>query len=475
MTPSHTAQGLASLGRGNDSMLMHVTPNEVTGLKTLARSMGGEITTNPYTGLPEAGFLDFLGNMLPTAVALMLAAPTGGGSLAAVPATTAATTAAVAPGFFASMQMAPILGGMATGAAVAGAKGEDMLTGGLMGGLSGVGAPGMADAFSKMAAPAVGNVGSTLGNAATTLGNVGGTGEIGSSLLKSGITPAAETALSTQISPFTNNVLGSSLGVAPGANTAAANFIPGGYDAAAKSMGGLGNLSNAGSAIGDFMKNPIDAYDKYTKAGGSAMQLASSVGLPALSALQPEPLDPKLALEAEAKRKAEEDKYRDRITGGLNLTQASPDVRFVAAGGSIQSGGVRDLYGGPDNQPTMSTGLGGFGLGRLNDLASEQAMNQAKTLGYAMGGLTALKPGGYLSGGGDGMSDSIPATIEGKQQARLADGEFVIPADVVSHIGNGSSKAGSKRLYAMLDKIRQARTGNKKQGKQINPSKYMPA
>jgi hypothetical protein len=93
-------------------------------------------------------------------------------------------------------------------------------------------------------------------------------------------------------------------------------------------------------------------------------------------------------------------------------------------------------------------------------------MTQAQTLGYAKGG--------YLNGQGDGMSDSIPATIEGKQPARLADGEFVIPADVVSHLGNGSSKAGSKRLYAMLDKVRHARTGNKKQGKQINPAKYMP-
>jgi hypothetical protein len=83
--------------------------------------------------------------------------------------------------------------------------------------------------------------------------------------------------------------------------------------------------------------------------------------------------------------------------------------------------------------------------------------------------------GGYLDGQGDGMSDSIPATIEGKQPARLADGEFVIPADVVSHLGNGSSKAGSKRLYAMLDKVRHARTGNKKQGKEIKPEKYMPA
>lgn len=81
----------------------------------------------------------------------------------------------------------------------------------------------------------------------------------------------------------------------------------------------------------------------------------------------------------------------------------------------------------------------------------------------------------FLSGGGDGMSDSIPANINGKQEARLADGEFVIPADVVSHLGNGSSKAGAKRLYSMMDKVRTARTGTKKQGKQINPNKYLPA
>jgi hypothetical protein len=75
------------------------------------------------------------------------------------------------------------------------------------------------------------------------------------------------------------------------------------------------------------------------------------------------------------------------------------------------------------------------------------------------------------------MSDSIPAVITGKkpQRAALADGEFVIPADVVSHLGNGSTEAGSKQLYKMMDKIRYARTGNKKQGKQVNPEKYMPS
>ena len=84
--------------------------------------------------------------------------------------------------------------------------------------------------------------------------------------------------------------------------------------------------------------------------------------------------------------------------------------------------------------------------------------------------------GKLLRGDGDGMSDSIPAVITGAkpQRAALADGEFVIPADVVSHLGNGSTEAGSKTLYKMMDKVRRARTGNPKQGKQINPNKYLP-
>ena len=79
-----------------------------------------------------------------------------------------------------------------------------------------------------------------------------------------------------------------------------------------------------------------------------------------------------------------------------------------------------------------------------------------------------------LKGPGDGMSDNIPATINGRQPARLADGEFVIPADVVSHLCNGSTEAGAKQLHAMMNKVRSARTGNSKQGKQIKPQKYMP-
>ena len=99
----------------------------------------------------------------------------------------------------------------------------------------------------------------------------------------------------------------------------------------------------------------------------------------------------------------------------------------------------------------------------------------AETVQAAHGGLMGLAHGGrYLQGETDGMADKLRTSIDGKQPAALSHGEFVVPADVVSHLGNGNSDAGAKKLYSMMDKIRQARTGTKKQGKQINPDKFMP-
>jgi hypothetical protein len=100
--------------------------------------------------------------------------------------------------------------------------------------------------------------------------------------------------------------------------------------------------------------------------------------------------------------------------------------------------------------------------------------------GMAQGGIAEMAKGGkanrprYLRGETDGMQDRIPSNIDGVQPAKLSHGEFVIPADVVSHLGNGNSDAGAKVLYKMMDRVRQARTGNKKQGKQINPEKFTP-
>ncbi len=92
----------------------------------------------------------------------------------------------------------------------------------------------------------------------------------------------------------------------------------------------------------------------------------------------------------------------------------------------------------------------------------------------ARGGIATLKEGTYLRGTSDGMADKVPANIDGVQEARLSDGEFVIPADVVSHLGNGNSDAGAKVLQDMMRRIRKTRTGNEKQGKEINPQQILP-
>lgn len=111
-------------------------------------------------------------------------------------------------------------------------------------------------------------------------------------------------------------------------------------------------------------------------------------------------------------------------------------------------------------------------------IAASRVIEQLPVPTHAHGGIIALARGGsssYLAGATDGMADKIPARIDGKQEARLSHGEFVLPADVVSHIGNGNSEAGAKRLYTMMDRIRRARTGSARQGKEVNPDKLLPA
>ena len=128
-------------------------------------------------------------------------------------------------------------------------------------------------------------------------------------------------------------------------------------------------------------------------------------------------------------------------------------------------------------EPNQTTGVQ-----RIYDLLAEYIKGtQVQPYGYgeetqmmAQGGLASVAPKGmYLGGSTDGMADQIPATIDNRQPAALSDGEFVIPADVVSHLGNGNSDAGAKQLYGMMDRIRKARTGTTQQGKQINPNKFL--
>jgi hypothetical protein len=100
-------------------------------------------------------------------------------------------------------------------------------------------------------------------------------------------------------------------------------------------------------------------------------------------------------------------------------------------------------------------------------------LNEQGTINMAQGGIADA--GRYLRGKTDGMADEIETSIDEEQPALLSHGEFVIPADVVSHLGNGNSEAGAEKLYQMMDRIREARTGTKEQGKEINPDKFLAA
>jgi len=148
-----------------------------------------------------------------------------------------------------------------------------------------------------------------------------------------------------------------------------------------------------------------------------------------------------------------------------------PSIQFEstttgAAGNDTVAGGNSTLTGGAGNDTSSADTSGGAAGGSVEDIINR----------YAEGG----DIGRYLRGPGDGMSDSIHAYIEGgmagkDQPARLARNEFVIPADVVSDLGNGSSDAGADALYEMMKRVREARHGTKKQPPAVNPKKVMPA
>lgn len=134
----------------------------------------------------------------------------------------------------------------------------------------------------------------------------------------------------------------------------------------------------------------------------------------------------------------------------------------------------RGAYATPYQQPISQNVLTGGQDTRVDAYTGQERL--------AGGGIASL--GGYSDGGrllkgpGDGVSDSIPATIGDRQPARLADGEFVVPARIVSEIGNGSTDAGARQLYKMMDRVQSARgktVGKNKVAKDTRASKYLPA
>ena len=399
------AQGLASLGRGGDSTLVHMQPQEVAGLQQLAQANGTSLTRNPMTGYPEAFSL-------------------GGVFKAALPIAAGYFTGGAGTGLMSSFgSYAPLAAGAATGAGIAAATGDDPIMGAVSGGLGGMSGGGLEGAFAGVpeAAAATGtatsNMGQQLAADAAYTGSLGGMqagmanqAAVGTGMnVGQGLTGSGSSMMTPQASmnPFKADALS---GTSPAGRM---------YDKAASNLGTpeiVSSTRELSTGINPQTGEYIRATGNITPAG--PMEMAKTFGAPVAS----------MGL------------------GGLEASDfmVKPDFNDP-----------RDKYD-PRSKLNLS-----------RDTGISEAMSRDT-------GLRLLAKGGYLKGPGDGMSDDIPATINGDEPAALADGEFVVPADVVSHLGNGSSEAGSKQLYAMMDRIRKARTGRESQGKEIEPGKYMP-
>lgn len=456
-------------------MLVHMTPKEVQGLQALAKANGGSLSVNPETGLAEAGFLD---DILPV---VAMAAATYFTAGAAAPALTAALGGSAMAGGAA----AGALAGAGVGGIGAAVQGKDVGKGALYGGIGGAISGGMgaydgaasADLFS-------GATGATPSPSPDVVNKV-----------------ALDTAAGAQI---------------PGASGLPVGDFPG---SASDPTAGMvqavkpppsGSLPAPGTPGGPPTKEFLDSYRAgIQKPVVPEPTYYSGMGLPGKAMTLAAPgLGAAVGMGGEQTEMPGEEPYKSQATlspdfQGYTPRQPKPYyqaqyTRYAAGGGlmALAPGGLaeekkRKQRASLTADRTMAAmSADQAGLAMLNNAryganmtgvspvrSSMSLGDLPNPVGAARGGLADL--GGYSDGGrmlkgpGDGMSDSIPGVIGRKQPARLADGEFVVPADVVSHLGNGSTDAGAKRLYAMMDRARQSRTGKKKQAPAINADKLL--
>lgn len=437
--PTFAAGGLAGLanqGRGGDTMLVHMSPDEVRAMQRMAMERGTTMTINPETGLPEAFKLRKLLRGL--------------AAIAPIAAAFFPPLAAAMP-FLTTPMGAALAGGISGG--LSGDKGFDlkraMLGGALSYGLSSA-AKGLQAAGGSSAATAGTDAAANL--AAQEAGIAGLQGVGGApvanapffSSVDAGLGPQQVAAQQAISAPAFTAAETSAL--SPQAQAAiASSQVPAATPGTMTE--GISNLFSSDAAT------RAAAQEAFRGQFGKGAMLATGAGLIGTMALDEQEKAAKAALEAGQMSQQQYQEFINRINQAKARAEYSlrqNPYRF-AVGGEIDA-----------RYQLMTPELGGKPDAERN------------VFGLAKGGIASLPPR-YLSGGGDGMSDSIPATIGRKQPARLSDGEFVIPADVVSHLGNGSSKAGAKQLYAMMDRVRRARTGNEKQGRQINAANMMPA
>ena len=578
------AQHLASRGRGPDTQLVHMAPQEVAGLHALARAHGGSLTINPDTGLPEAGFLS---KILPLVAGAFLG-PAGLGLTAMQAGMAAGALGTVATGSLSKGLMAGL-----------GAFGGAGLAGGLMGAGTGALSSAAGSAAANSVVPAVateavapvlteGLAGASQTLAPELAAQYGTFAPTETAFGAFGEAPIRAAEMVTQATPTITQApvlsqQAADIGNAYAQEQAAQNAV-------AQKLATTTPFDTAKAGLSELAKDPkrfmtMDNL-KYGLAGLAPMMMQ----------------DPKQLAEKE-KLKAYEYSYdpgrvadpQAGYTGAYTGERTYFNPRFVrtAAGGGLMDigpveamsranqsqmqpayaqGGVSDMAVGPytgaetfaeggetkavrpveqDPYYTMSGQSGDafkYLMGQMPAASQapmpiaapavaaapaaatspaqtaaeanttmrpytfdpmtgtftampiiEPAVTDPNPSGFsyevdglrgANGGLMALAGGGqshlgdYSDGGrmlrgpGDGVSDSIPATIGDKRPARLADGEFVVPARIVSELGNGSSEAGARKLYAMMDRVQKARgktTGKNRVAVNSRAEKLLPA
>jgi hypothetical protein len=577
-----SAQGLASLGRGPDSMLVHMAPGEVKSLQQLAMAHGGSLTINPETGLPEAGFLS---SILPMIIGAGLTAATGGAAAPLIAGLSNAATIGLGVGGFQALRTGSLSKGLMAGLGAYGGAG-------LAGGLMNAGTTAVGQAAGNLAGPvgsgefglaanqavAAQNPLQLVGEGAKSLltepgrtsfmQNIGGAKGLG----MAGLAAAAPMMMETttkQPEMKTDKDMGQRYRYSPGTVTPTPPPDVPGYENQGQNFGKeqryfnptytpidneaarkLHGFASGGPVEAMSDANSIGMNTGYPQSGIRTGAYATPDQQPISRDMLPYPGQPQFAEGGEVggytydpvtqmyTKKAGEgatmvspvggisgasgssgsDQYIDPNPGWSNMTPTEkaeyyqdPANALMATitqlgqkGIGLTSLGMALNALDPSRQPAEAQialgitpqqtfrsseysdpGSGGSDVGiGGSDISGQSEGTPAIARGglLAKGGISHL--GDYSDGGrllrgpGDGISDSIPAMIGKKRPARLADGEFVVPARIVSELGNGSTEAGARKLYAMMDRVQKARkktVGKGKVAANSRSAKYLPA
>ena len=500
------ANKLAQYGRGGDDTLVHMNRSEVAGLNALNHLVNNRpLSKNPVTGMPEAMDLTDILAGLGIGIA---AALTGGAAAAAAPALLGMTAggagamgigalAGAATGAALNTGKAAIKGDQDLGQAAMFGAGSGALGG--LGGAAGVGQAAAGNVAEKGLEGTVANVATPTLNSATE-----GFSDIGKSALEEGTKTATENSLQGGIAGLDKGV-GSTLtsqaqnAITPSsfteqlAPTDALNSSSAGLTAQSGSMvPGVapGASTSTAASLNPFEQSFAGLKNTVMNPGQHQGLFAAQLGA---AGLEDQYKQQGLTARTDAKQAAA---LMQQYKNAGVLPSSMPQFMIDAANkpqGFAAGGTIRDVQGlgaiptGYINQQPMQNFYPQSMIPQAQPLQSTQPIRH-EVIGYADGGQVGYgyAEGGDVGGGdegllhgmGDGQSDGIAGLIEGAQSqepVRLADSEFVIPADVVSALGSGSTKAGAQALYEMLDRVRQQAYGHIQQANPVDPAKVLPA